>query len=356
MRQPGTISVEDVDVDAPGPGEVLVRLVATGICQTDRTALKGALPLPLPIVLGHEGAGVVEDVGEGVTSVGRGDHVVLSIVVSCGTCFQCSRGRLALCDWGSAMAMAGLMPDGTSRLHRGDEQVHHFFCQSSFAEYSVVPARSVVPVRKDAPLGAVALLGCGASTGYGAVIRRAEVPVGSSVVVIGCGGVGLAAVMAARAAGATAVIGVDPSESARTLALELGATHVLDPARDRVLRAVNEVTERGADFAFDAVGVAGSLEQAFQSVHPGGEVVAIGLADPSSEVTVDIYSLMLEKRLTGTYAGSIVPHRDIPAAIDLLMAGRLPLDRLVTATTTLAELPDVLGRPAVPGRTVVTFE
>lgn len=358
MREPGSVAVEEIDKPVPATGEVLVRLVATGVCHTDKTMATGGIPASVPLVLGHEGAGVVEELGPGVNSVSVGDHVVLSIVVSCGACYQCGLGNLSICEVGSIMSPGGLMLDGTTRLRRGDEELYSLLCQSSLAEYAVVPASSAIPVPSDVSLQVASLLACGAGTGYGAVVRRTEVYPGASVLVVGCGGVGLAAIMAARVKGAATIIGVDPSLEARKLAEQVGATHTLDPTRDRVLREVTALTERGVDFGFDAVGAGGTTALAFQAVRPGGDVVAIGIADATNEVEVDLYGLLMQKRVTGTYAGSLLPRIDIPGALDLFRTGRLPLDALITEVIGLDDVPRLLApdTPLPPGRAVVSFE
>jgi Zn-dependent alcohol dehydrogenase len=341
-RDIGELSVEEIDRPEPLAGEVLVRMVATGVCHTDLSALHGHLPTAMPVVLGHEGAGVVEKVGPGVSTVKPGDHVVCSIVNSCGSCFHCLAGRFALCEVALQVDFGGSMLDGTSRLRCGDEQLYHFFCQSSFAEYAVVSARSAVPVRKDAPLEMIASLGCGAMTGIGAVTRRAQVAAGSSVVIIGAGGVGLAALLAARAVGASPIIVADIVDQHLELAGELGATHVVNTQKQDLVSAVQAVTVRGADYAFDAVGAPGTLETAFAAVRSGGEVVAIGIMNVANTVTIDTFSLILQKRLTGTTGGSINPFADIPGVIDLFLDGRLPLDRLVSRQFALEDLGQAL--------------
>ncbi|WP_020498668.1 zinc-binding dehydrogenase [Sciscionella marina] len=358
LRDVGEVAIEEIDRPVPKMGEVLVKLAVTGVCHTDKTMAGGGIPAALPLVLGHEGAGVVAEVGPGVDSVQVGDHVVLSIVVSCGTCYQCQLGNLSICEVGSAMSPGGLMLDGTTRLTKGDEDLYSLLGQSSLAEYAVVSARSAVPVRKDVPLAAASLLACGAGTGYGAATRRAQVAIGSSVVVVGCGGVGLAAIMGARVRGATTIIAVDPNPVSRELAEKAGATHAFDPGKDRVLREVNAITGRGADFGFDAVGAQGTVELAFQCVRPGGDVVAIGIDDATNEVELDLYSLLMQKRVTGTFAGSLIPQIDIPAALDLYADGKLPLDVLISETYPLDEVPRLLSpdHPLPPGRAVISFE
>lgn len=357
-REPDVLSIEDIETPDPGPGEVLVRLVATGICHTDLSALRGNLPCAMPAVLGHEGAGVVEKVGPGVTTTRPGDSVVINITNSCGACFHCLGGEPSLCEISLQVIFGGTMLDGTSRLRKGDEMLFHFFCQSSFAEYAVVPALSAVPVRKDAPADVIASLGCGVMTGIGAVTRRAQVPSGAGVVIVGAGGVGLAALIAAVAVGASPIIVADKVDRRLEIATSLGATHTINSDERDLVSAVRSITTRGADYAFDAVGIPATLEQSFGAVRAGGNVVAIGLMDASSLVTLDIYSLILQKSLTGTTAGSIHPFRDIPAAVDLFMEGRLPLDKLVTARYQLEQLPDAFAAMedgTLEGRGVVVF-
>lgn len=357
VREVGKIVIEELDRPEPGPGEVLVRLAATGVCHTDATALAGMLPVPLPAVLGHEGAGVVEAAGAGVSSVAAGDHVVLSITYGCGACFQCQQAAFGLCETGMPHLMAGTMPDGTRRLQSGGEGINTFLFQSSFAEYAVVPASCAVRVRSDAPLEVAALLACGASTGYGAVVCRAAVRPGTSVLVVGTGGVGLSTIMAAKFAGATTIIASDTNPAALALAAELGATHpILVSDTVNVIDEATKITGRGVDYAFDAVGAPGTLESAFHATRNGGDVIAIGASNLMLTATVPLFSLIQQKRLTGTTNGSIRPHIDIPAALDAFMAGRLPLDRLITRRYDLDQIDTAFSDMAgQPGRGVIVF-
>lgn len=352
------LSIEDIDTPDPGPGEVLIRLVATGVCHTDLSALRGHVPTAMPVVLGHEGAGVVEKVGPGVSLSKPGDHVVTTITNSCVSCYQCLSGHPSLCEVGTQVIFGGTMLDGTSRLHKGNEMLFHFFCQSSFAEYAVLPERSAVPVRKDAPLDVVASLACGAMTGIGAVTRRAKVPAGAGVLIVGAGGVGLAAVMAARAVGASPIIVADLVDHRLELAESFGATHTINTSERDLVAGVIGITTRGVDFAFDAVGAPGTLEQAFGAARPGGNVVAIGIMDVGATVTIDLFSLIMQKSLTGTMGGSVSPFIDIPAVVDLYMDGRLPLDRLVSARYELDDLDKAFAAMedgSLEGRGVVVF-
>jgi len=337
MRGEHDIRVEELDTPEPGPDEIRVQMVASGVCHTDATVLNGKMPVPTPIVLGHEGAGIVDKVGQNVTGFSIGDHVVASIVIGCGSCPQCARGSRELCPTTMQCAFGGTMLDGSRRLSRNGEEVNSFFCQSSFAEYAVVPANAAMRVRKDAPVETVALLGCGVMTGIGAVTRRAKVGPGSSVVVIGVGGVGLSSMMGAKAAGACPIIAVDLVDEKLEFAKQFGATHAINSTSQDVAAEVLDITGWGADYAFDAVGAKGTLEMAFAAVRAGGEVVAIGLADVTATVTVDIFSLLMQKRLTGTFGGSINPQVDIPATVDSFMQGALPLDRLVSKKYALDE-------------------
>lgn len=357
-RHAGSISIEDIDRPEPSIGEVLVRIAATGVCHTDHSALAGRIPVPCPIVLGHEGAGVVESVGAGVDHVSPGDHVVLSITAGCGRCAQCQTGAFTLCNLAAPHILSGTMLDGTTRLRANGENIHSFFFQGSFAEYAVVPALSAVKIRRDVPLEVAALLACGASTGYGAAIRVGPVVPGSKVLVVGSGGVGLSVAMAARLAGAAQILVVDRSAAALKLASELGATEtfLLEDSTTTIGAAISTAAPGGVDLAFDTVGTSDSLAQAFEVVRPGGKAVAIGMADVTSAVSVPIISLIFEKQLTGTYNGSIRPHVDIPAALDAFMDGRFPLDRLIQRSISLDDLPSLFAEAGGgPGRTVVTF-
>jgi Zn-dependent alcohol dehydrogenase len=296
-------------------------------------------------------------VGDRVVAVSPGDHVVLSITVGCGHCFQCEAGAFGLCEIAAPRALGGALADGSILLRQGAETIHHFLFQSSFAEYAVVSESSAIPVRRDVPLEVAALLACGVSTGYGAVVRRARVGVGESVLVIGLGGVGLAVVMAAHAAGAGKIVVADFNQAACDLAAELGATDVvhLDGGDDLVGR-VRVAVPRGVDHAFDAVGTSETISQAFAALRFGGQAVAIGINDPTAAASAPLFELIYEKRLTGTNNGSIRPHTDIPAALDLFAAGRFPVDRLITRRYGLDEIGTALDDVgSFAGRGVVQF-
>jgi NDMA-dependent alcohol dehydrogenase len=352
------LTVEEVELAAPGPGEVEVRIAAAGVCHSDWNVVTGATTNPLPAVLGHEGAGVVVAVGEGVETVAEGDHVVLSWLPACGRCFYCAHGRQALCDVAMADMFRGTLPGGALRLSHNGGPLYHYSYLSAFAESCVVPEGCCVGIRNDAPFEVAALVGCAVMTGYGAVVNRARVEPGSVVVVFGAGGVGLSAVMGARLAGAGAVVAVDPIEFKRQTALELGATHALDPASDDVVGSLRDLTDgRGADTALDTAGVPGVVAQAYAAVRRGGTVVAVGL--PAEGLTADLPASDLpreEKIVTGSFYGSCSPQVDMPRLLDLYMDGRLPLDRLVSRTYRLEEINEAFAamNSGVVARAVIT--
>ena len=334
------LTVEEVELQTPGPGEVELSLAAAGVCHSDWNVVTGATTNPLPAVLGHEGAGVVTAVGPGVETIAEGDHVILSWLPACGRCFYCTQGRPVLCDVAMADMFRGTLPGGALRLSQNGTPLYHYSYLSAFAERCVVPEGCCVRVRDDAPLEIAALVGCAVMTGYGAAVLRAEVGPGSVVAVFGAGGVGLSAVMGARLAGADAVVAIDPVEFKRQTALAVGATHALDPSADDVPAALRDLTQnRGADVALDTAGVPGVVAQGYMTVRRGGTVVAVGL--PPEGLTADLPAPDLprtEKVVTGSFYGSCNPPVDMPKVIDLYMEGRLPLDRLVTKTYPLDEI------------------
>jgi Zn-dependent alcohol dehydrogenase len=326
----GELVVEDVELAAPATGEVRVRLEASGVCHSDWNAVSGLAPSPLPAVLGHEGAGVVEALGDGVNSVSVGDHVVLSWLPSCGRCRRCLEGRLSLCEVATTN-MGGELPGGGIRLSRGGRPVYHYSYLSTFARHAVVAARSCIVLPPSADLEVAALVGCAVMTGIGAVINRAKVVPGSSVAVFGAGGVGLSAIMGARLAGAETIIAVDPLESKRELAISLGATEALDPNEPDLLEALLDRSRGGLDYAFEASGMTSSTALGFAATRPGGMVVTIGIPPEAATVSLPGPELVRsEKIVTGTLYGSSRPALDMPMILRLHAAGRLPLERLVT--------------------------
>ncbi len=341
-RRPYTESrpmqLEEVELLAPRAGELLVRIGAAGVCHSDLSVVDGSRVRPLPMALGHEAAGVVEEVGPGVRDVKVGDHVVLTFVPSCGTCPECSSGRPALCTPAAAANGTGALLHGPSLLRdRDGKPVNHHLGVSGFARHAVVARESAVVVPADVPLPIVALFGCAVLTGAGAVLNTAAVRPGQSVAIYGLGGVGLASVMAARVASAWPIVAVDPVEAKRKLALELGATHVFAP--DEAEKAVKDLTGGGVDVAFEAAGVPAVLEAAFRAPRRGGTTVAMGLPHPSRTLTLPALAFAGEGRtLTGSYMGSAAPQRDVPRYISLWKAGRMPVDRLQSAILPLEQI------------------
>ena len=339
------LSVEDVELADPDAGEVVVRLHASGVCHSDWNVVSGATPNPLPVVLGHEGAGVVEAVGSGVSAVAEGDHAVLSWLPACGRCFFCVQGRPSLCEHAMEGMFEGTLPNGGLRLSQNGNALYHYSFLSTFAERCIVPEECCVPIRQDAPLDVAALVGCAIMTGVGAAINRARVEPGSAVAVFGAGGVGLSVILGSRLAGAATIVAVDPVPLKRELALDLGATHGVDPQSEDAVVALRDLTEgRGVDYAFDAAGVPGIVAQAYDSVRRGGTVVCIGIPPVGAEASLPGPSLPRdEKVVTGSFYGSSRPHVDMPLLLDLFMDGRLPLDRLVTRTFPLEEVNDAFA-------------
>jgi len=346
LYAPGqALQVEELDLGAPQRGEVRVRLVASGLCGTDLHVLDGTLGAPLPAVLGHEGAGVVEEVGDGVITVEPGDHVVLLWRASCGRCLYCLSGRPALCDLGLRIRSTGRMLDGRSRLWRGDQEIFHFLGVSAFAEACVVPEAAVVRIRRDVPLDRAVLLGCAVLTGVGAVFNAAAPPPGSRVAVFGAGGVGLNVVQGAALLSASTIIAVDVVPQKLALARQFGATHVIDARDGDAVEAIRDVTGGiGVDYSFEAIGSVRVSEQAVAAVRKGGMAVLVGLAPQGSTVSFDALALtQQEKTIRGSLYGSARPQIDIPRLLDLYMAGRLKLDELVTARYPLTAINDAVA-------------
>ena len=346
LREVGRpVEILDVELAPPQEGEVLVRIAACGVCASDLHVVDGDLPEPLPLVLGHEASGVVVDTGPGVARVLPGDHVVLALVPSCGECDPCRRGRPNFCELGERMAATGTLADGTSRLSAGAETLHHFNSVSSFAEHAVVPESVAVPIRRDVALDVAALVGCAALTGWGAVTRTAAIEPGSSVAVWGCGGVGLATIQAARLAGAEAIVAVDTRAEKLELAARLGATATVEArASADTARRVRHATGGGADFAFEAIGRAETIREAWEALRPGGTAVVVGLPPKGSSLTIDTWGFINEKTLKGCFLGSARIDEDVPRLVDLYAAGDLHLDELVTDRIPLADLPAAFER------------
>lgn len=341
------LTVESVDLAAPGDGEVLLAVRAAGLCHSDLSVVNGERPRPVPMAIGHEAAGEVLEVGRGVTTVRPGDHVVLVFVPSCGSCRPCQEGRPALCEPGAAANTAGTLLGGARRItdHEGQRVNHHLGC-SAFAEHAVVSERSVVRVDDDLPWEQAALFGCAVLTGVGAVVNTARVSLGQSVAVVGLGGVGLNALLAAVAAGAGEVVAVDVHDDKLALATELGATHVVR-AGPEAAAEVRDLTGGGVDVAVELAGSVPAWETAYRATRRGGTTVTAGLPAPDATWSVPPVHLVAEERtVKGSYLGSAVPARDVPRYIDLFRAGRLPVDRLLGERLALTEVNEGLDRLA----------
>lgn len=338
------VAVTDVDLDAPKAGEVRVRIAAAGVCHSDLHVRRGEWPAPAPLVMGHEGSGVVTALGDGVTGLDVGDHVVLSWVPPCGECSRCLAGREAQCQKvASVIAPLGTLFDETSRLSADGEPLHHYLGVSSYAEEVVVPASGAIRVRDDAPLDVIAVVGCAVATGVGAVVNTAKMEAGSTVVVIGCGGVGLNVVQGARLAGASRIVAVDMLSAKTELAARFGATDAIDASQGDPVAALFELLPEGADYVFDAIGRTITTEQAIRMLALGGAAVIVGL--PPAGATASFEPLVLaeaDQRILGSNYGSVRPSIDIPRLVDQYMAGELLIDELISGRRPLAEASEAL--------------
>ena len=341
--------IEEVTLDDAGPGQVLVKTAASGVCHSDLHFIEGLWPSSLPAVLGHEAAGVVEEVGPGVTHVEPGDHVVLLFVPFCGICSYCTTGRPNLC---------GRARTRSQTIHIGDQAIAPFASMSSFAEYMVVPEGGLVKIRKDLPLDKAALVGCGVMTGVGAVINTAKVEPGASCAVIGTGGVGLNVIQGCAISGAERIIAIDIHPNKLEMAREFGATHFVDASKEDAVAKVQEITGGGADYAFEVIGLPSAITQAFDMVHRGGEAIVVGMSPAGSEVTVSAPAFLQEKVLRGCSYGSTRPRYDMPRLLDMYRAGKLKLDELVSRTYPLEGINDAFEamKNGEVARSVIIFE
>jgi S-(hydroxymethyl)glutathione dehydrogenase/alcohol dehydrogenase len=333
---PGQLVIDDVRLDAIGPHEVLVRTVAAGLCHSDLHFMQGLYPYPLPAVLGHESAGVIEAVGEQVTGMAAGDHVISCVSGFCGVCRFCLSGRPFLCDKVGLVRVPGMPP----RLTRRGAPIFQFFELASFAEQLLVHEHLLVKIRPEMPLDKAALIGCGVTTGMGAVINTAAVRPGETVAVIGCGGIGLNAVQAAALVGAGRVIAIDRLPAKLAMAQLFGATDLVDASTVDPVLAVLELTAGGVDHAFEAIGLKATAEQAFRMLGKGGTATVIGMVPVGQRLEIDATQLISGKRLQGSNMGSNRFRLDMPQYIDWYLAGKLKLDELVSATMPLAKIND----------------
>lgn len=333
------LRIEEVELAPPGPGEVLIRIAAAGLCHSDLSVINGDRPRPMPMALGHEASAIVVETGAGVQDLAAGDHVVVVFMPSCGHCQPCAGGRPALCEPGAAANGAGTLLSGARRISQVGQPVNHHLGCSVFADHAVVSRHSVVKIDADIPLVEAALFGCAVLTGVGAVINTAKLQAGQSAAVIGLGGVGLAALLGARAAGARQLVAVDLSDDKLAQARELGATHTVNARDPEAAARIRELSGGGVEFAFEFAGSIRALELAYAITARGGTTVTAGLPPAGATMALPAVSLVAEERtLKGSYIGTCVPSRDIPRYIELYRQGRLPVDRLLSGRLTLDDI------------------
>lgn len=342
------ITIETLELSEPKTNEVLIKIGAAGLCHSDLSVINGSRPRPMPMVLGHEAAGEVIELGPDVTDFEEGDHVVCTFIPSCGHCIPCKEGRPALCENGAASNEKGEMLTGGFRLQSEDNQtMYHHLGISGFAEYAVVSTNSIVKVDKDIPFEKVAIFGCAVITGIGAVINTANISAGSTVAVVGLGGIGLNAILGARLAGASEIIALDINEDKFELAKSLGATAVFNSGDDNVVENVKAYASGGVNYAFETAGVVPAMEVAYQITKRGGTTTTTGLPDPKHNFSFPQVTLAAEERtVKGSYVGSCVPERDIPRFVNLYKQSRLPVDQLLTDTLSLEEINEGFDRLA----------
>jgi len=348
------LEIEDIQHGDPAPREVLVRTVAAGVCHSDLHFQNGSYPYPLPAVLGHESAGVVEAVGSDVTYVKPGDHVITCLSAFCGHCEHCLTGHMSLCQEPELQRA----PEQPPRLAKGDEAVWQFLNLSSFAEYMLVHEHAVAKIREDMPLDRAALIGCGVTTGVGAVIHTAKVEPGSTVAVIGCGGVGLSCINGAAIAGASRVIAVDTVPSKLDLARKFGATDVVNAKTTDAIAEVKEMTGGGVHYSFEAIGLKVTAEQAFNMLRNGGTATVIGMIPPGHMVSLHGPDFLMEKKIQGSFMGSNRFRVDMPRFVDLYMQGKLHLDDLISGHIKLGDINDAFTQLATGeiARNVIMFD
>ncbi|MBA2451397.1 MAG: Zn-dependent alcohol dehydrogenase [Chloroflexi bacterium] len=350
------LSIEEIRIDPPRTGEVKVRIGATGVCHSDYHVIKGEWKYGVPMILGHEAAGIVEEIGPNVVGVQPGDHAVLSFRPYCGVCRLCTIGRSVMCEGHTGNRF--VMHDGTARVHRNGEDLMILGRMGSFAEYVVIPAEQVIPVRKDVSMDVLALIGCAVTTGVGAVVNAAKVEPGSSVAVIGCGGVGLNVIQGAALVSAGQIIAVDLLDNKLEYARQFGATDTVNAAEGDPVEQVRELTGGGVDYAFEVIGNGKTVEQAVQMTRAGGTACIVGMAPQNSKATIDpLIFVTKETRLIGTWYGSARPRFDFPRLIELTLAGKLKVKELISRRYTLDQINEGferLGRGEV-ARGVITF-
>ena len=339
------LAIEAIDLAPPGPNEVLVKIAAAGVCHSDLSAINGDRPRPLPVALGHEASAVVAELGANVTDLARGDHVVMSFLPVCGVCPACADGRASLCEPGHAANANGTLLSGARRISCDGFPMNHHSGVSAFSEYAVVSRRSVVKITDAISLTHAALFGCAVMTGVGMIVNTCGVRPGQTVAIVGMGGVGLSALLGAAASGAARIIAIDLMQEKLDLALSLGATDAFLASDPDVAKAVRAATGGGVDYAVEMAGVARAFELAFAVTRRGGMTASAGLARPDAVFQIPPVALVAEERaIRGSYMGSCVPSRDIPRFIDLFLRGKLPVDKLLSATGPLSGINEAFDR------------
>lgn len=336
------LSIEDIDVEGPKKGEVLVRMLATGVCHTDAFTLSGDDPEGIfPAILGHEGGGIVEEIGEGVTSVAVGDHVIPLYTPECGQCKFCLSGKTNLCQAIRTTQGKGLMPDGSSRFSFNGKPVFHYMGTSTFSEYSVMPEIAVAKINKAAPLDKVCLLGCGITTGIGAVLNTAKVEAGSSVAVFGLGGIGLSVIQGAVLAKAERIVAIDINESKFEMAKQLGATDCINPKdyTDKIQDVIVDLTDGGVDYSFECIGNVNTMRSALECCHKGwGESVIVGVAGAGQEISTRPFQLVTGRVWRGTAFGGVKGRSQLPDYVEQYLSGKIKIDEMVTYTMPLEDI------------------
>ena len=353
------LEIVEADLGDPGPGQLLVKMAAAGLCHSDLSVINGDRPRDTPVALGHEASGVVQAIGPGVTRFAAGDHIVMVFVASCGHCVPCAEGRPALCEPGAVAGANGTLLNGDRKISVDGAIVNHHIGVSAFSTYAVMSENSCVKIPKDIPLDKAALLGCAVLTGVGAVLNSGNLKMGQSCAIVGLGGVGLAAVLGAIAAGARTIVVADLSEEKRKHAMDLGATHAIDPRAEGAVAQVKEWTMGGVDLAVELAGAVPALQFAYDITRRGGTTVTAGLPHPEAKLSIPAVSLTAEERnLKGSYVGSCVPVRDIPRFAQMMQQGQLPIEKLMTHRLKLDEINEGFERLAAGDaiRQVIVFD